>query len=121
MAVILICTLCIKICKLVIDDGKLGPYFRFKFFLQIIVSTPPICYKRPLICNLYTFMNHSTMLNLKEGKKMKVKLELDQELDKEMIILKTKTQSSEIKEIVAYIEQRSTPLVGKKSKIKTIG
>ncbi|GMA42991.1 hypothetical protein GCM10025853_04480 [Tetragenococcus halophilus subsp. halophilus DSM 20339] len=45
---------------------------------------------------------------------MKVKLELDQALDKEMIILKTKTQSSEIKEIVAYIEQKSTPLVGKK-------
>lgn len=54
------------------------------------------------------------MLNVKEGEKMKVKLELDQDLDKEMVILKTKTQSSEIKEIVAYIEQRSTPLVGKK-------
>ncbi|QGP75960.1 LytTR family transcriptional regulator [Tetragenococcus halophilus] len=89
---------------------KLGPYFRFKFFMLI----PPICYKRPLIHNLYTFMNKSTMLNLKEGKKMKVKLELDQDLDKEMIILKTKKQSSEIKEIVAYIEQKSTPLVGKK-------
>jgi len=49
-------------------------------------------------------MNKSTMLNVKEGKKMKVKLELDQDLDKEMVILKTKSQSSEIKEIVAYIE-----------------
>lgn len=45
---------------------------------------------------------------------MKVKLEIDQQLEKELIILKTQAKSSQIDNIIAYIEKTSTPLIGRK-------
>lgn len=45
---------------------------------------------------------------------MKVKLEIDQQLEKGFIILKTQTKSAQINNIIAYIEKTSAPLIGRK-------
>lgn len=50
---------------------------------------------------------------------MKVQLEIDKQIEKERIILKTQAQTKQINEIVAYIEKTSALLIGK-NRIKAI-